>query len=293
MATLETQQINFEPDMKIIREQCEEAVRRAPSLAGKVSAAMKSFGEAKRLVDQGDVENSIQKLSESMEKLLDLGLDELEAACYFYTGFLALAVGNEELGIELLNEATRKTRDPWLALGAYNRLMVQHLTHNDFDMVMRFADATEKVTSGLPMSKARTYYACGAGYSRAEAHFRRRDFQGVIPHVRSALEGFLSLGMKEETAKCRGLLGNALVASGELKRGLDAIEDALSLFRELGHEGEVAFLLQGKGMAMARMGDRTAAIASFREALKLFKRLDDTTGINSTLAVIAGLETAD
>jgi tetratricopeptide (TPR) repeat protein len=293
MATLETQHFSFEPDMKIIREQCEEVVRRDPALAGKVSAAMKSFGEAKKFVDQGDVKMSIQKLSESMEKLIDLGLDEVEAACYFYTGFLALLVGNEELGIELLNEATRKTKDPWLALGAYNRLMVQHLSNNDFDIVMRLADATEKVVSGLSVSKASLYFACGASYNRGEAHFRRHDHQGAMPHVQSALEGFLSLSMKEETAKCQGLLGNALIASGELKRGLDATEEALRLFRELGNEGEGAFLLQGKGMAMARMGDKSAALASFREALKLFRHLDDTTGINSTLAIIAGLEAAD
>ncbi len=293
MATLETKQFVFEPDMNLIREQCDRVVQRAPSLAKKITASLNSFETARGYVDNGDVGKAFEKLSESIRDILDSGADELEASCFFYIGFLALAIGDDEFGIRMLHGSLHKTQNPWLALCTYNRLMIHHLTKENYDAVVSIANASKKVVSGLPRSTASVYFGSGASYSKAEAHFRQGEYSEVFPHIQSALEGFRDISMMAEVAKCQGLLGNALISIGEVEGGLEYTEKSLEMFHEMENEDEMPFLLQGRGLAMLRTGNKAEAIRDLREALKLFKRRGEVEvkGINSTLAILSKLET--
>ncbi|UCE73707.1 MAG: tetratricopeptide repeat protein [Methanomassiliicoccales archaeon] len=290
MATLKTQQFIFKPDMNIIREQCDQVIRREPSLAPKITAAMSSFDDVIEHINHGDVQKAIEKIYKSVGDVFDVGLDELEASCFFYIGSLALAIGDDEQGINLLNGALYKTQNPWLTLTVNNRLMIYHLSNDNYDNVMSLVNTTLKVVSKLPRSNASTYYSSAAKYSRAEAHFQRAEYSEVITHIESALTGFRDLSMKAEIAKCQGLLGNALIAKGDVKRGLPYTLKSLKQFRKLKNEDEIGFLLQGRALAMVQIGKKAEAIKDLRKALKLFKRRGDSKAINTTLAILSNLE---
>jgi len=290
MTTLETQNFNFKPDINKIRKQCDSVVQRDPSLRHKILAALKNFDDAMKYVDSVNVPKALEKLNESVRDILDVGADELEASCFFYMGFIGLAAGGAESGINLLNAALHRTQNPLLALVAYNRLMIHHLTDGNYETVINLANATDKVVSKLPNSNTSRYFSSAASYSRAEAHFRQGKYSNALPHIQEALTGFSDLSMKAEIAKCQGLRGNALIFSGQLKQGLKDIETSLKLFRELKNEREIQFLLLGRASVMCQMGKKAEAIQDLREALKISKRLGEINEINSTLALLSALE---
>jgi tetratricopeptide (TPR) repeat protein len=286
MATLESQQFVFEPDRSALRSECEQLAKRNPSLAPKLWMALANFEDGHADVENGDVESALRNFAAASSNTV--GAPELEASCYFYMGFIALAVDNDA-GANMLRHAISKTQSPHLALTIYNRLMIHHLSRDDHARVIELSDATKKLVSTLPSTPATRYYAAGAAYNRAEACFRQGEFARALPHVRAAAAEFGGLSLWAEAAKCEGMLGNALVATGDIS-GLDHIEKSLTLFRSLGNDGEVAFLLQGKGLAMAKLGRKDDAIKCLREALRIFKKRKEVYSVNSTLAVLANLE---
>jgi tetratricopeptide (TPR) repeat protein len=289
MATLESQQFVFEPDIGALRSECAQLARRTQSLAPKLSTALKNLEDGRGHVENGALGLAVEKLSSAMSDAAGLGAPELEASCFFYMGLIALAMG-QDVGVDMLHQALRRTQNPHLALTMYNRLMIHHLSRDALVAVMSLADATQKVVTSLPSTPATRYYGAGANYNRAEAFYRQGEYAQMLPHVKTAAAEFASLSLRPETAKCEGLLGNALIAMGDAVAGLDHIERSLTLFRDLGNDGEIAFLLQGKGLAMTGMGRKDDAIRCLREAIRIFRQRKEVNALNSTLAMLANLE---
>jgi len=222
-----------------------------------------------------------------------LGANELEACCFFYVGFIMFAVGDDEEALKMLHAALLKTQDPWLALAAYNRMTLHHLTKNECPEVEKLADASEKALARVPESDTKTYYWAAVDYNRAEARYRRSEYSEVLSCARAAQGRFQSLGMEAEAAKSLGLLANAQLSLGNIEAGLADANEAIALLRGQGHESELPFILQGKAAALVQQGDRRGATECLQEAIAIYRQCDNITGINEALAAIAGIEATD
>jgi tetratricopeptide (TPR) repeat protein len=293
MATLTTEKITFKPNMKLIREQCDAAVQRNPLCATDLASAITGFETACTLFDQSALKEGTEMLFKIMKCIGDENVPELEAACLFYLGCTALALGESDQGISWLDAALRNTRDPWLALCTYNIQMTHFLSSNSYQSVVALASATKKVMSQLPASEASLYYGSAASYNLAEAHFRKCDYAMVLQPVKEAIDGFHALSMRQEEAKSQGLLGNALVSSGDAKGGLPYIDKSLQFFQHANIEPEFGFLLQGRGTALLKLGRKSEAIRDFREAVQFFKRQGDAKAASTLLAAVLSLEESD
>ncbi|MBK8922377.1 MAG: tetratricopeptide repeat protein [Saprospirales bacterium] len=295
MATLHSDQYSFEPDMDIIRQQCDQVVRGDASTRNRIEAALRNLEVIKRHMADGDGDKAFDKIRETMQDIMDLEVDELKASCSFYMGFLMLTVSRDnaemtQKSLEVIHWALQLTRNPMLALATYNKLMIHHLNHQNYEMVIKLVDATHEVASGLPRSNVIAYYRAAANYNKAEAFFRQNQFPEVLSPGKDAMDGFREISMETESAKCKGLVGFAMIATGDKTRGLEYTEESLRHFQRLKNEKEVAFLLQGRGMVMLMNGDKQEAIQNLREAVNIFRRSGDINAVNNTLAFLSNVE---
>lgn len=295
MATLHSDQYSFEPDMGLIRQQCDQAIRNNPSARNRIETALRNFETIKQYMTDGDGGKAFDMILETMQGVMDLEVNELKASCSFYMGFLMLATSgdDEEMtkkSMGLVTWALQLTRNPMLALTTYNKLMMHHMNRRNYEMVLKLADATDKVVSEIARSNLSLYHRAAANYNKAEAYFRQNQFSDVLSPARAALDGFREISLETESAKCKGLLGFAMISTGDKAQGLEYTEESLRHFQRLNNEQEVAFLLQGRGMAMLMNGNRQEAIQNLREAVRIFQRYGDINGVNSTLAVLSNIE---
>lgn len=289
MATLRTRQFVFEPDMVQVHAHCDEIARRNPALKKDLMLAFKDFENAKDCLNKNHIEQAFNLFRASIERVFNSEANELLSSCFFYLGFIGFAFGDSEMGINCFHSALYKTGNAHLAISLYNRLMIHYLSSQQFAEVLALADKTKELASKLP-DESRRYHTAAADYSRAEVYFRKEEYADVLPHIKSAIAGFESLSLVAETAKSRGMLGNAQIILGDVDRGLANTEASLADFRRLQNEQEIAFLLQGRGLAMAKQERLSEAIADLRQAARIFRQSREINALNATLAVVAALE---
>ncbi|MBK8920875.1 MAG: hypothetical protein IPM81_05110 [Saprospirales bacterium] len=69
-----------------------------------------------------------------------------------------------------------------------------------------------------------------ANYNKAEAFFPPESVSGS-PVARQGRDGWIQeISMETESAKCKGLVGFAMIATGDKTRGLEYTEKAFDIF---------------------------------------------------------------
>ena len=114
----------------------------------------------------------------------------------------------------------------------------------------------------------------GTGRQRAQTAYLQGDFQPAIALAEDALAASREIGAPFWIAYDEWILGEALLAAGDVARAREVLEHGADIVKRLQYRGQIPELLARAARACLRLGDREAARAHLVEADAALLALD-------------------
>jgi len=245
-------------------KQALQAAERSLSLHREIGdargTAIGLISRASLLEDQGSLAEAVRADDEAIEMLRSLGdkAGEAETLCQrgrlrIGTGELAVAQSDlaaaQKLNLDLGNETGVAQTNSDLGLLALARGDLAGAADQLSRAMGQWKDLD--IPEGVSESK----------YRLARVEILQGLYGSAIKHVREAFEDYQSVNDKLNSARCRSVLGMALIGAGQLDEAQEQLDGALASAEALGNDLLAVEILSSRAELLSRRGDSAGAAA--------------------------------
>jgi tetratricopeptide (TPR) repeat protein len=284
MSTLYTEQIEYEIDYALVERQYNSAVNNNSDLKKQYPKALKLFKTGKHNFDNLILAKAMDCFSEILQLIWDQGINDLEAACFYYIGIMMLSSEMDNEGITSLKSALWKTQDYYLALSIFNLFSTYYLTKNDSETVHQYCDKSLEIAANLPDVLMVQYMVAAANYNKAEALVRENKHKDAIQFVKIADQSFSKISFIAESNKCKSLLGGILVVQNNFSDAQSLLDTACKFFEKENNKSELIDIYRFKGLSLIGLGDRKNGLKFLSNAVELCNETNDIKSLNIVLS---------